>query len=136
MVMPMDKPFEEAVLEGLLMINQRLVLLSMAVAKLSRQEHQDMAVTQADVDALRQRVQADNATESAALDQIKADFAALQASAPADLDLTGLSADIDALDQGAQSEQQVGTDNAPPQPAPSGDAGAGTPPEQGGPTGA
>jgi hypothetical protein len=136
MVMPMANAFEETVLEELIMINRRLELLSMAVANLQRKVTQGMATTQADIDALRQRVQADNASEATALQAIKDDFAALQANAPADLDLSGLSSDIDALDAGAQQEQQVGSDNAPPQPAPSGDTGAGTPPEQGGPTGA
>ena len=123
-----DLLFEELVLDQLATIRRMIGQLSQALAAHDKKENTSMAVTQDDLDALGARMDADNAVEATVLQEIKDDFAALQAQAPADLDLSGLQAKVDALDQNASALQEVATDNAPPAP--------GTPPEQGGPTGA
>jgi hypothetical protein len=108
-----DLLFEELVLDQLATIRRMIGQLSQALAAHDKKENTNMAVTQADVDALTARVDADNAVEATALQGIKDDLAALKEQAP-DLDLTDLSAKVDALDQAAAQEQQVATDNAPP----------------------
>lgn len=108
--------FELMVVERLDEIMRRLSLLSQAIARDNNEERKIMAVTQADIDALTQRVAANDAVEDAALDEIKADFAAFQTNNPG-LDLSALQDQVTQAEQRAAQEQQVGTDNQPPQPS-------------------
>jgi hypothetical protein len=112
-----DLQFEVVVLEQLTIISQKITLLSKAVAQLSKKETQQMAVTQQDIDSLTQRVMAEGAVEDAALEEIKADFAAFQQANPG-LDISELQAQVTAAESRATAEQQVADANQPTQPAP------------------
>ena len=121
--MPLTERDAQTIISGLAVLKRDMALLHEKLDLVLEKEdlnfeqgETNMAVTQADVDALRARIQADNATQTGTLQQIKDDFAALQAANPT-VDLSGLSSDIDQLDQNAAAEQQVASDNQPPAPS-------------------
>lgn len=113
---------EMELLEQLVIIKRELTLLSKAVALINRKADQ-IIMSQSDADALGQRIEADVEAEQGSLallvsgvQELRDELAAAQQQNPA-VDLSGLSAKVDALDGLASSLSGVaqGLPQPPPQ---------------------
>jgi len=85
------------------------------VAALLERLAQQMAATQADIDALTTRIDTSTTAITTAVAGIRADIDALKGTNP-DLDLTALSAKVDALEAAAGGTTELDAENPVPEP--------------------